>query len=154
MRIDQVMSRGVHYCSPDDTLDTAAGLMWQHDCGCVPVCSGNGTPQVIGMITDRDICMSAFFQAKPLHELRVADAMSREVYICRPGDRPAEVERTMRSRQIRRVPVTDREGRLVGIVSLADLARDGGQAAETPASEIGATLAAICEPSRSRSAVA
>ena len=79
--------------------------------------------------------------------------MSREVYTCRPGDRPAEVERTMRSRQIRRVPVTDREGRLVGIVSLADLARDAG-GAETPAGEIGATLAAICEPSRPRSAVA
>ena len=146
------MSRGVHYCAPDDALDTAAALMWQHDCGSVPVCSGNGTPQVVGMVTDRDICMCALFQGRPLRELRVADAMSREVYTCRPSDRPAEVERTMRRRQVRRVPVTDREGRLVGIVSLADFARDAS--VETPASEIGSTLAAICEPPRNRSAVA
>ena len=156
MRIDQLMSREVHYCSPNETLDSAATLMWQHDCGCVPVCSGsgNGTPVVIGMLADRDICMCALLQGKPLRELRVADAMSREVYTCKPKDRPAAVERMMSRHQVRRVPVTDREGRLVGIVSLADFARDAGQTAESSPIEIGSTLAAICEPARSRPAVA
>ncbi|HEX5047064.1 MAG TPA: CBS domain-containing protein [Gammaproteobacteria bacterium] len=154
MRIDQLMSPEVQYCSPSDTLETAAAQMWQHDCGCVPVCSGNGTPEVIGMITDRDICMCTFFQGKPLRDLLVADAMSRGVYTCRPGDRPAEVERTMRRQQVRRMPVIDRDRRLVGIVSLADLAREAGESGDTPASEIGATLAAICEPARSRTAEA
>lgn len=154
MRIDQLMSREVHYCSPTDTLDTAAAVMWQHDCGCVPVCSGDGTPEVVGMVTDRDICMCALFQGKPLRELQVADAMSREVYACRPNDRPVEVERVMRTRQVRRVPVTDRRGRLVGIVSLADFARDGGQSSESVAPEVGETLAAICAPARSRPAAA
>jgi CBS domain-containing protein len=155
MRIEQLMSRDVHHCRPEDTLDGAAYLMWQHDCGCVPVCSGNGESRVIGMLTDRDVCMAALFQGKPLRELRVADAMSREVRTCRPNDRPADVERVMREQQIRRIPVTEESGRLVGIVSLADLARvarqqDGSAAARqrSPLSEaaIGDTLAAICEP--------
>jgi CBS domain-containing protein len=151
MRIDQLMSRDVHFCTPDETLASAAGLMWNYDCGCVPVCGSDQTPEVVGMITDRDICMAALFQGKPLGELRIADAMRRDVKTCRPTDRPAEVERLMRDHQIRRVPVTDRAGWLVGIVSLADLARDGGQLEASP-TEIAATLAAISEPSRSRRA--
>jgi CBS domain-containing protein len=141
------MSREVQYCTPNETLDTAAALMWKHDCGCIPVCSTNGAPHVVGMVTDRDICMSALFQGKPLSELHVADAMSRSVYTCRPTDRPAEAERVMRGQQIRRVPVTSRSGELLGILSLADLAvdaeRNGGAA-----STVGGTLAAICEPAR------
>jgi CBS domain-containing protein len=146
-RIEQLMSHDVQCCGPDDTLDEAARLMWDNDCGCVPVCSSDGTPRVVGMITDRDICMSALFGGKPLSELRVADAMSREVHLCRPNDSPAEVERLMRERQVRRVPVADASGRLLGVVSLADLARTGRDSADVTEKDVGATLAAICEPS-------
>ena len=151
MRIDQVMSRDVHFCTPDETLASAASLMWDYDCGCVPVCSSDQNPEVVGMITDRDICMAALFQGRSLGELRIEAVMSRDVRTCRPTDRPAEVERLMRDHQIRRVPVTDRARRLVGIVSLADLARDGGELEASPV-EIAATLAAISEPSRTRRA--
>src|SRR5690606_14453266 len=66
LRIDTLMSHDVRHCRPDDSLDWAAQLMWEYDCGCVPVCTGNGAPRVVGMLTDRDICMAALFSGKPL----------------------------------------------------------------------------------------
>ena len=149
MRIEQLMSDNVHYCAPDDTLDVAARLMWDADCGCVPVCTGNGTPRVVGMITDRDICMSALFEGRPLSDLRVAQAMSRELHVCRPWDSPVAVEQLMRDRQIRRVPVTDESGTLIGLISLADLARCVARQALSSAdisdAELSTTLAAIVD---------
>ena len=72
-----------------------------------------GEPRVIGMLTDRDVCMAALFQGKPLHELKVADAMSRDIRVSKTDDRPEDVELLMREQQIRRVPVTDEAGALV-----------------------------------------
>jgi CBS domain-containing protein len=146
MRIEQIMSREVRTCRPDETLDTAAYLMWTCDCGCLPVCTGDGEQRVVGMLTDRDICMSALFEGKPLRELRVADAMSRTLCACRPGDDANEVARLMGEQQVRRIPVVDRDGRVTGIVSLADLARDAWNDRVVAADGVGETLAAICEP--------
>lgn len=152
MTIEPLMSRDVHYCRPDHTLDYAASQMWEHDCGCLPVCAADAEPRVIGMLTDRDICMAALFQGRPLRELKVADAMSRDIRVCERDDRPEDVELLMRESKIRRVPVTDDAGALVGIVSLADLARaaHGREAAPAAATvserDVGHTLAAICEP--------
>ncbi len=87
MRVDQIMTKQASSCSPDNTLAEAAQLMWNHDCGCLPVSTGNSQSRVAGVITDRDICMSALFKAKPLQELRVSDAMSKQLQTCRPGDR-------------------------------------------------------------------
>ena len=158
MTIEPIMCRDVRHCRPDQTLDYAAAQLWEHDCGSLPVCASDddGGPLVIGMLTDRDICMAALFQGKPLHELKVADSMSRELRVAKVDDRPEDVELLMRERKIRRVPVTDGSGRLVGIVSLADFARAarGGAAShhEEALSErdVRHTLAAICEPGRSR----
>jgi CBS domain-containing protein len=154
MRIEEVMCRDVQHCSPEDSLESAARLMWEHDCGCAPVCTGDGEQRVVGMITDRDISMCALFQGKPLSQLKVRDAMSRDVGSCRPADDTSRVERLMSERQVRRVPVVNEEGNLVGIVSLADLVRHAkprnsrapGRVTE---SEIRETLASICAPSRS-----
>jgi CBS domain-containing protein len=158
MTIETLMSRDVHHCRPDQTLDYAASQLWEHDCGSLPVCARDedGEPRVIGMLTDRDICMAALFQGKPLHELKVADSMSRGIRVAKLDDRPEDVELTMRELKIRRVPVTDEDGRLVGIVSLADFARaarnDAASRSDESVSErdVGHTLAAICEPGRPR----
>ena len=158
MTIEPIMSREVHRCRPDDTLNYAALTLWERDCGSLPVCAGDGDGEarVIGMLTDRDICMAALFQGKPLHELKVADAMSRDIRVARVDDRPEDIELLMRELKIRRVPVTDDGGRLVGIVSLADFARAArgdeslhrnGAVSER---DVGYTLAAICEPGRPR----
>jgi CBS domain-containing protein len=158
MRITEIMSRDVHSCRPDHTLDYAAAQLWEHDCGSLPVCASDGEsePRVIGMLTDRDICMAALFQGRPLHELKVADAMSREIRVATLDDRPEDVEMLMREQRIRRVPVTDDDGGLVGIVSLADFARAarGRATSRRPdivsERDVGHTLAAICEPGRPR----
>jgi CBS domain-containing protein len=125
--------------------------MWDHDCGCVPVCSGNGVTRTIGVITDRDICMGALFQGKPLQELRVGDAMARQLLACRPEDSLKEAEQAMRDARIRRLPVLDDQGALLGILSLADLAREAAREQtqehrEVTEVEVNDTLAAICQP--------
>jgi CBS domain-containing protein len=151
MRVEQLMTKQVKSCSPDDTLDRAAQLMWENDCGCIAVCAGNGVNRVKAVITDRDICMSALFERRPLRELRVADAMSKTLHVCRPGDLLTEAERIMREARIRRLPVVDAKGALVGIISLADLAREAQREQTLPkqdvtGNEIGVTLASICTP--------
>jgi len=95
--------------------------------------------------------MSALFKGKPLHELRVSDAMSTQLQTCRPDDSVADVEKKMREAKIRRLPVVDEQGALVGMVSLADLAREAARENALPEQEItemevGDTLAAICQP--------
>lgn len=155
MRVEELMSRSVFSCRPEDTLDKAAKQMWENDFGVVPVCEGNGETRLIGVITDRDICMSAYFQGKPLHEIRVSQAMTREVRVCHPEDAAADAERTMRGAQVRRLPVVSAAGELIGIISLADIAREAAREAadsrkspEITEVEVGDTLAAIVERSR------
>jgi len=153
MRVEQLMTKQVTTCKPDDTLEHAAQLMRDHDCGCLPVCAGNGVDRVTGVITDRDICMSALFQSKPLRELHVADAMSKQVRVCRPADSTFDVEQTMREARIRRLPVVDEQGAIAGMITLADLAREAQREQTFPSpditgNEIGVTLASICQPSQ------
>lgn len=154
MRVEQIMTRQVRSCSSQDTLATAAQLMWQHDCGCLPVCTADAPGRVAGVITDRDICMSALFNGRPLHELNVLDAMSRQLWTCRPEDSLAAAEQIMRQSQIRRLPVIDDQGLLIGMVSLADIAREAAQENTVPKRqvtevEVTDTLAAICRRSMS-----
>ena len=159
MTIEAMMSGDVHSCRPDHTLDYAAAQMWKHDCGSLPVVvtdESGGERRAIGMLTDRDICMAAMFQGRPLHELKVADAMSRDIRVVKVGDRAEDVELLMRELKIRRVPVTDDTGALVGLVSLADFARAARSLASLrdddgiSEQDVGHTLAAICEPGQGR----
>jgi CBS domain-containing protein len=148
MTVDSLMTRTVAACREDQPVSVAAKLMWDCDCGSVPVVDGEG--RVIGMITDRDICMAAWMQNRPPSNIPVWEAMSREVYTCAPSETVAAAERLMCSRQVRRLPVVDEEHRLVGILSLADLVRQvqraGGPAAQVVPAEVAATLAEICQP--------
>lgn len=151
MQVEQLMARPVECCRPEDTLARAAQLMWDHDCGCLPVCGGDGAARVVGVITDRDISMCALFQDKPLRELRVSEAMAKQVQVCRASDTLADAEKTMREARIRRLPVVDEEGTLVGIISLADLAQEAARERtaskqEITETEVGDTLAVICAP--------
>lgn len=146
MKISELMTRNVRSCRKGDTLSQAAQLMWDHDCGCVPVVGGDG--KVLGMLTDRDICMAAQFSGKPLDALKVEDSMSKHLFSCAPGDTIDEVEAIMREQQIRRLPVID-GGELVGIVSMNDLVRAATSKKLHRAVRpdgVDATLAAICQP--------
>ena len=154
MRVEQLMTKQVQCCRPEDTLEYAAQMMWDHDCGCLPVCGGNGSIKIVGMITDRDITMCALFQGKPLRELCVSEAMARDVLTCRPGDSLADAEKIMGQGKIRRLPVVDKEESLIGMISLADLAQEAARertarTQEITETEVGDTLAAICKPTDS-----
>jgi CBS domain-containing protein len=118
--VRDVMSREPVTVQPSDNLSRAAQLMWEADCGSVPVVDGDG--RLLGMLTDRDVCMAAYIRGLALHELSVSGAMSTNLHTCKAGDTLRSVMELMARQQIRRVPVVEDEGRLVGIVSLADVA--------------------------------
>ena len=142
MKSETLMTRDVYTCRTIDTLDHAAELMRDHDIGSLPVVDESG--HVVGMITDRDICMATYAQDAPPRAISVELAMSRHPATCAPGDDLAVVEEQMRRRQIHRMPVVDDAGHPVGIVSLNDLARAAQQGAGVSAAEVASTLAAVC----------
>lgn len=152
MRVDQIMTRTVRTCAPGASLSTAARIMWEGDCGCVPVVEEDeGGARVIGMITDRDICMAGYTQGRPLSAIRVDSAMARQVFSCRPTDSIAEALNMLRMHQVRRLPVVDNGDHLVGMLSLADAAREavrehGRKGRELTDGRIGEVLEAICVP--------
>ena len=149
MKISQIMKSDVETCAADDNLAAAASRMWDCDIGCLPVVDERG--EVIGMVTDRDICMAALTRGQPLHEIPVSVAMAKEILTTGPDATLIEAEEIMRSAQVRRLPVVDSDGALVGIVSLNDLAllaehEIGRKNRDLSAQEVTATLAAICAP--------
>ena len=83
MKVSDLMTREVRTCHQHDSLNRAAQLMWENDCGAVPVVDSD--LKVIGMLTDRDICMAAYTQGKRLDEIPVVTAMSRQVVRCLPS---------------------------------------------------------------------
>ena len=121
MQVQDWMTRDVRTCTPETTLNDASYQMWCGDCGVLPVVSGDQT--VVGVITDRDVCMSACLRGTTLKDLKVGDAMSPTVFSCQPTDSIEDVIRCMGDHQVRRVPVVDGRGRLVGILAANDLAR-------------------------------
>jgi CBS domain-containing protein len=120
MKARDMMTSGVLTCRPHDPLSDAAKIMWEHDCGVVPVVDETG--RLVGVVTDRDACMAAYTQGKALTELTVASAMCESPQCCRDDEDLSDVESTMALHQVRRVPVVDAENRVVGILSINDLA--------------------------------
>ena len=132
-------------CRVHNTLNTAAQLMWEHDSGAIPV-MGNDD-RVIGIVTDRDICMAAYTQGRPLQAIPVQAAMAKQVFTCRPDDSVEDAEQLMGAKQIRRLPVLNDAGQLVGMLSLGDIAREfGASRKKNLIRELVQTLAAICTP--------
>lgn len=152
MRVSELMTKQVASVRSNEPCAVAAKLMWDCDCGAVPVTDETGG-RVIGMITDRDICMATWSRDCSPAAIRAGEVMSRELYYCSPGDGVALAENLMRSHQIRRIPVLEADGRLAGILSLADIARAGGRAgghmtgSEVAPMQVASTLANICQPS-------
>ncbi len=149
MNVQELMSVDVARCAPDATMAEAARLLWDHDCGALPVvCCETGC--VIGMVTDRDLCMAALIRGGRLDEMPVSIAMSREVRACDVDETAARAHAIMREHRVRRLPVVDAEGQLVGILSLNDLARRAakgrGPAAIGRQRDVAKTLAAVSAP--------
>lgn len=151
MKVEDLMTTEVGSCRPYDAASEAAKVMWEQDCGAVPVVDQDG--RVVAVLTDRDICMASFTQGRSLADIRVSSAMSRSLWSCRADEDVKDAEKRMRTHRVRRLPVVDAEGRLIGILSLSDLAREAMSAKRSRAkkkdvvvADVGETLGAISTP--------
>lgn len=148
MIVRDFMTTGVKSCTAETDLGAVATMMWDGDCGVIPVI--NDEQNVIGMITDRDICVAAATRGLSPADIRVRDVMSGGVYACAPDDDVRAALKIMRVQRVRRLPVIDRDDRLAGIVSLNDLVTGAAcrKGADVPGEEFLETLKAICEHAR------
>ncbi len=152
MKVEKIMSPDVKFCLESDNLNRAAQLMWENDCGFVPVIAGDGEAKLTGVLTDRDICMAAYIQGRPLFEIPVTSAMAHKVISCKAGDDIRLAEVLMKENRVRRLAVTNDQGALVGVGSINDLALEaerelgaGKGAPELAETEVAETLAAVSE---------
>ena len=131
MKVSDVMTRDVRLIEPTETIQEAARLMAEIDTGIMPVREGD---RLVGMITDRDITVRAVAQGRG-PDTPVREVMTDDVKYCFEDDDTDAVARNMADIQVRRLPVLTRDKRLVGIVSLGDLAvmQGSGQAGEAVA---------------------
>ena len=124
MQIEQIMTRNVEIISPETTLREAAQKMRDLDVGSLPVCDGE---RLKGMLTDRDITIRATAEGRNPDSTQAMDVMTAAIYYCYEDQDVAEAAQAMEKKQIRRLPIVDRNKKLVGIVSLGDLAVDTGK---------------------------
>ena len=155
MRVHEVLTGDVAVLPPGASASEAARIMWERDCGVVPIVGPEGQP--IGIVTDRDLCMASYTRGQNLHAFTVGTVMSRGPITCRPSESVHDAEARMASAKVRRLLVVDDRGFLVGLVSLGDLARARRargvrRAAEHLFAGVATTLAAISAPGPSASA--
>jgi CBS domain-containing protein len=143
--IRNIMTSHPVTCHENEDLAAATQRMWEHDIGALPVVDDHG--RAIAMLTDRDVAMAAYTQGKPLRNIGVKTAMSREIHAVRADAGLDDVETVMQAHRVRRVPVIDNDRRAIGVVSLNDLARQAnGRGAPVSSADLAKTLRAVCEP--------
>lgn len=139
MKVKEIMTRGAACARPGETLQQAAQKMRDLDVGPLPVCGDND--RLVGMVTDRDITVRAVAEGWDPGQKHVSDVMSPGVTYCFEDQDVDEAAKLMKEKQVRRLVVLDRDKRLTGIVSLGDLALEGGKKLA------GETLKKVSEPS-------
>ncbi len=121
MYVHELMTPAPAVCTTSDHLSRAAQIMWDRDCGVVPVLDAAG--RLAGIVTDRDLCMAAYTTGVALHELPVERVMSKVLTTIGPDASVEDALETLAEAEVRRLPVVDAQGRLIGILSLADFVR-------------------------------
>jgi CBS domain-containing protein len=142
VRVSDIMTPDPAYCTPDNTAREAAVLMKEHDCGLIPVVESGQNRRLVGTLTDRDIAVRGVAVGKG-PEATVRELMTPGPVTAGPEDEVEIVREVMVAQLVRRVPVVDRDGILVGIVAQADLAREEGAASDQ---EVGRIVEAISDP--------
>ncbi len=145
MKVKDVMTSPVLFCAPETNLAAAAMIMWESDCGALPVVSHE--KQVVGMITDRDICM-ALTKHRLASDIAVGEVASRAVYACSAHDDLKEALTTMEKERVRRLPTLDTDGVLQGMLSMNDVvlhAEQGTKGRKTPALSYKDAISALKE---------
>jgi CBS domain-containing protein len=152
MTARELMSSPVQTCQPDTNLAAVTQLMWDHDCGFVPVVDAEG--HVAGVITDRDICVASGTRRLAPERMPASQAMSTKVQACLPGDSAENLLTTMSTHGIRRIPVVDGNGHLQGVVSFNDLVRAVGKKGAPTAAAVVAAMARVCARRAPQGAIA
>ncbi|MDB4969026.1 MAG: hypothetical protein JWN44_4715 [Myxococcales bacterium] len=125
MDVREIMTSPLQALGPEDTLNCAAKTMRDHAVGCLAIVDDAG--KLAGILTDRDIALSAYEHGEALWQLRIVDSMSRQVWTCRAEDGVDQAARIMREHRVRRLPVLDAAGKPIGMISLDDLAHASRQ---------------------------
>lgn len=145
MKVEEIMSKEPACCTPEDDVEVAAEIMRRLDTGIVPVTRDLTQPsRLLGVVTDRDICLGVVGAGKERTSVRVGELMSTKLTVCKPSDTAQEALARMARSKVRRLPVVNRDFEAIGIVSLADVVRHKA----VKETEFCKTLAAICAPTK------
>lgn len=142
MNINDVMTPDPACCVKSDSAQKAAILMRELNVGCVPIVDSEESHLLVGIVTDRDLCLQVLAAGKDAKNTSLAECMTGELVTCLPSDDIESVAHKMQQNQIRRIPVIDDRGHLEGIVSTADIVLCG----DLPSEEIDETMRDISEP--------
>lgn len=153
MKVSDIMQVAPRTCRPETDLAAAAMMMWDGDCGVLPVVGED--QKLRGIITDRDICIALASRHRKAEEMSVREVSNGRLYSCSTEDDLREAVKTMAEHQVRRLPVLDRKGKLAGILSMKDVLcavkpKIGRKSAEIGANEVVAALQAIVRNHRGK----
>lgn len=143
MRVSEVMTGNPVCCIPSDTAQTTAIIMRDEDFGFVPIVETKGSRKLVGVVTDRDLCVAVIAEPKidPTN-LAIEQCMTSKLVLCNEDDDLEKVLDLMQENQVRRVPVVNKQNEIQGIVSLSDLVNRG----RIPEGKTRETLKSITEP--------
>jgi CBS domain-containing protein len=143
MKVHEIMTTAPETCGPETNLAAAVERMWRADCGALPVMTAEAA--LVGIITDRDMCIALGTRNQPASAIPVASVMTRDVATCRTDEEVDAALARMTERRVRRLPVVDDAATLVGVLSLDDIVLASGAKAVKPAAVLQA-LKKICAP--------
>ena len=148
MKVKDVMTSEVEFCDLNSSLAYAAKAMWDNDCGILPVLKDGR--ELVGLITDRDICIATATRERNAGSISVEEVITGNVYSTTPEEDVHQALKTMQQHKVRRLPVVDAEGTLQGVFSMNDVVLtakepDGKKAPQITYADVVKTFKAICE---------
>lgn len=143
MKIRAIMTTDIGFCNLEDSLTQAAEIMWQKDCGVVPVIDGE--KKIVGMITDRDICIAAATRDQKPSDIKAMEIISDNIISCKSNEKVEKALKKMKKYQLKRLAIVGKKCELVGILSINDILL-GGRKVKKLRKKIYQTLKAIGTP--------
>ena len=141
MKVKDIMTKEPRTCTPDTTVAVAANLMWEGDCGILPVVDDG---ELVGLVTDRDMYIALATQNARASQLRVGAVATKTLATCAPEDDVHAALGTMKQARVRRLPVVGFAGSVLGILSMNDILLAAGANKAVRSEEVVDTLQAIC----------
>ena len=141
MKVKDIMTTDIKTCTPDTTLAEAAHMMWDGDCGILPVADDGG---LVGVVTDRDMFIALATQDARASQVRVGAVATRMLVTCTPEDDVHAALATMKQARVRRLPVVGFGGAVLGMLSMNDILLAAGPGKEIRSEDVVETLQAVC----------